>query len=125
MPIVNIIKSIGIYALTLVLVRIFLMWWLDKYDDWPNLAPFIEGIFAFTSTAGYLEDNGGSSAEKRMTVLIAGLIIIGYWIWDIYDTIVDLKASGLEIIFLLFTYLRGNIINILAVLGLMKFDSSE
>ena len=68
MPIVNIIKSIGIYALTLVLVRIFLMWWLDKYDDWPNLAPFIEGIFAFTSTAGYLEDNGGSSAEKRMAM---------------------------------------------------------
>lgn len=60
-----------------------------------------------------------------MTVLVAGLIVIGYWLFDIYDTIKEVKVSGVEMIFLLAMPLRDDVINILVVLGFMKFGSSQ
>lgn len=73
----------------------------------------------------YLEENAETYAERKMTVLVAGLIVIGYWLFDIYDTIKEVKVSGVEMIFLLAMPLRDDVINILVVLGFMKFGSSQ
>ena len=125
MSILKIIKSIGIYALIFLTVKVFLMWWLDRYDDWPTLVSLIEGTCSIASATSYLEENAETYAERKMTVLVAGLIVIGYWLFDIYDTIKEVKVSGVEMIFLLAMPLRDDVINILVVLGFMKFGSSQ
>lgn len=125
MSILKIIKSIGIYALIFLIVKVFLMWWLDRYDDWPTLVPLIEGTCSIAAAMSYLEENAETYAERKMTVLVAGLIVIGYWLFDIYDTIKEVKVSGVEMIFLLAMPLRDDVINILVVLGFMKFGSSQ
>lgn len=87
------LKSIAVYALSVVLFFLFWHWFFDKPSEHGILIPVLTGFCSSAVAAGIIEDaHLSDKGEEFMTYLVTSVVTSGFWVYLFYNSWQEFSA---------------------------------